>query len=86
MSSKIIYGKYLVIDEQTVIPSGALYLEEERIVDYGPYGEITAKHTADQTLGSAETLIIPGLVNAPLRLNGPYNRNTPWGASSPATP
>jgi 5-methylthioadenosine/S-adenosylhomocysteine deaminase len=64
MSSKLIYGKYLVIDESTVIPSGALYIEEDRIVDYGPYGEITAKYTADQTLGSAGTLIIPGLVNA----------------------
>jgi 5-methylthioadenosine/S-adenosylhomocysteine deaminase len=64
MSSKLIYGKHVVIDEHTVIPSGALYIEKDRIVDYGPYGEITAKYTADQTLGSAETLVIPGLVNA----------------------
>jgi len=64
MSSKLIYGKYLVIDESTVIPSGALYIEKDRIVDYGSHGEITAKYRADRTLGSAETLIIPGLVNA----------------------
>jgi 5-methylthioadenosine/S-adenosylhomocysteine deaminase len=64
MSSKLIYGKHLVIDEQTVIPSGALYIEEDRIIDYGLYGVIRAKYRADQTLGSAETLIIPGLVNA----------------------
>lgn len=64
MSSKLVYGKHLVIDEQTAIPSGAVYIEEDRIIDYGPHGEITAKYRADQTLGSAETLVIPGLVNA----------------------
>jgi len=32
MSSKIIYGKFLVVDEQTVIPSGAMYIEDNRIV------------------------------------------------------
>jgi 5-methylthioadenosine/S-adenosylhomocysteine deaminase len=64
MSSKLIYGKHLVIDESTVIPSGAIFVEENTIVDYGSYGEITGKYKADQTLGSAETLIIPGLVNA----------------------
>jgi cytosine/adenosine deaminase-related metal-dependent hydrolase len=64
MPTKLVYGKYLVIDENTVIPSGALYIERDRIVDYGTYGEITEKYRADRTLGSAETLIIPGLVNA----------------------
>jgi len=64
MSTKLVYGKYLVIDENTVIPSGALYIEQDRIVDYGAYGEITRKYRADKILGSAETLIIPGLVNA----------------------
>jgi 5-methylthioadenosine/S-adenosylhomocysteine deaminase len=64
MSSKIVYGKYLVIDESTVIPSGALYVEGERIVDYGPYARISVQYKADRTLGSAETILIPGLVNA----------------------
>jgi cytosine/adenosine deaminase-related metal-dependent hydrolase len=64
MSSTLIYGKQVVIDPQTVIPSGALYVENGRIVDYGPHGQITGKYKADQILGSAETLVIPGLVNA----------------------
>jgi 5-methylthioadenosine/S-adenosylhomocysteine deaminase len=64
VSSKLIYGKYAVIDENTVIPSGALYIEGQRIVDCGPYAQISARYKADQILGSAETLIIPGLVNA----------------------
>ncbi|UCF97094.1 MAG: amidohydrolase family protein [Spirochaetaceae bacterium] len=64
MSTKLVYGKVLVVDENTVIPSGALYIEHERIVDYGTYAEIAGKYKADRTLGSAETLIIPGLVNA----------------------
>ncbi|MEE9306148.1 MAG: hypothetical protein V3V57_01320 [Spirochaetia bacterium] len=48
MSTKLVYGKYLVIDENTVIPSGALYIEQDRIVDYGTYGEITRKYRADR--------------------------------------
>ena len=64
MSTKIVYGKYLVIDADTLISSGALYIENDTIVDYGTYEEITGKYRADKTLGSAETLIIPGLVNA----------------------
>ncbi|MBN2553864.1 MAG: amidohydrolase family protein [Spirochaetales bacterium] len=64
MSSTLVYGKYLVADADTVITSGALYIEGNTIVDIGTYAELTRKYNADRILGSAETLIIPGLVNA----------------------
>ena len=64
MSSTLVYGKYLVADADTVITSGALYVEGNTIVDIGTYAELTRKYSAGKILGSAETLIIPGLVNA----------------------
>jgi 5-methylthioadenosine/S-adenosylhomocysteine deaminase len=64
MSTMLIYGKYLVTDAETVIPSGALFVEDDKIVDVGTYQQISREHKAQTTLGSADTLIIPGLVNA----------------------
>ena len=64
MNSKIIYGKYVVTDADTVIPSGAVYIEDDAIVQVGAYGEITETYRADQTIGSMDHLVIPGLVNA----------------------
>jgi 5-methylthioadenosine/S-adenosylhomocysteine deaminase len=64
MSTTLVYGKHLVIDETTVIPSGALYIEGNTVIDYGSHREIMGRYRADRTLGSAETLIIPGLINA----------------------
>jgi 5-methylthioadenosine/S-adenosylhomocysteine deaminase len=64
MSTKIVYGKYLVVDADTVIPSGALYIDGDRVADYGDYAEITRRYSADRTLGSSEMLVMPGLVNA----------------------
>ena len=63
-ATKIIYGKYLVTDYETLIPSGALYVEGDTIVDIGPYGRITAEYRADELIGSSEHLVIPGLINA----------------------
>jgi cytosine/adenosine deaminase-related metal-dependent hydrolase len=64
VSTKIVYGKYLIVDADTVIPSGALYIDGDRVADYGEYGQITRRYKADRTLGSSETLVMPGLVNA----------------------
>jgi 5-methylthioadenosine/S-adenosylhomocysteine deaminase len=64
MSTKIVYGKYLVVDADTVIPSGALYIEGDRVADYGDHAEITRRYRADRTLGSSEMLVMPGPVNA----------------------
>ncbi len=41
MLSKIIHGKYMVTDADTIIPSGALYIEDDKIIDIGKYGDIS---------------------------------------------
>jgi len=64
MSKKIIYGKYLVTDVETIIPSGALFVDDDKIVDLGSYKEITKNYTADEVVGSSDYLITPGFVNA----------------------
>ena len=64
MSKKIVYGKYLVIDAETIIPSGALFVENDKITDFGKYEEITKKYPADEIIGSSDYMVTPGFVNA----------------------
>jgi len=64
MPTKIVYGKYVVVDDKQVIPSGAVYIEADQIVEVGAYGALKAKHRADEILGSEDHMVIPGLVNA----------------------
>jgi cytosine/adenosine deaminase-related metal-dependent hydrolase len=46
------------------LESGALYIEDDRIVDVGSYGEITGRHKAEVILGSQDHIVVPGFVNA----------------------
>lgn len=64
MSSKLVYGKYVICDADAIIPSGALYIEEDVIVAIGSYDEITTTYTADEVLGSSDFLVTPGFINA----------------------
>ena len=64
MTTRIIYGKYLVSDAKTIIPSGALFVDGDKIVDLGSYDAITKKYTPDEVLGSSDRLVAPGFVNA----------------------
>ena len=64
MTSCIVYGKYLVVDADTVIPAGAVYIEGGRIVETGTHADIVSRRKTDRTIGGPEALVIPGLVNA----------------------
>ena len=64
MPSKIICGKYVICDADTIIPSGAVYLEEDVIVAVGSFDEIAATYTADEVIGSSDYLVTPGFINA----------------------
>jgi len=64
MAKRIIYGKYLVSDAKTIIPSGALFVDGDKIVDLGSYDAITKKYTPDEVMGSSDHLVAPGFVNA----------------------
>ena len=64
MNKKIVCGKYVVVDADTIIPSGAIYIEDDTVVRAGPYDKIAPKDTDCEMIGSADHLVIPGLVNA----------------------
>jgi len=64
MKKKIVYGKYVVVDADTIIPSGAVYIENDSIVRVGLYDKIAQHGSGCEMIGSADHLVIPGLVNA----------------------
>ena len=64
MPGTIVYGKTLVCDADTEIPSGALYLEGDTIREVGTWGELSARHPRARRVGDAEFLVVPGFVNA----------------------
>jgi len=64
MSTKIIYGKYLVTRPDQYIESGALYIVDDKIVDIGTYDYINSTYKADTKIGSQDHIVIPGFVNA----------------------
>jgi 5-methylthioadenosine/S-adenosylhomocysteine deaminase len=69
MTSSLIRGKYVICkvtgrDEAQVIDDGAVFQRDGTIVEVGPYDELASKHRPDEILGSAEHLVLPGLVNS----------------------
>ncbi len=64
MRSMIVSGKYLVADADTVVPNGAVYVEDGRVVEVGPAAGIAVRRKADETLGGEDCLVVPGFVNA----------------------
>lgn len=64
MSTKIVYGKYVVVQPDQYIESGALYIVDDKIVDVGTYDYITSTYTADTVIGSQDHIVIPAFVNA----------------------
>jgi cytosine/adenosine deaminase-related metal-dependent hydrolase len=64
MNSKIVYGSQVVVNPDLVIPGGALYVENGRIVDFGSYSEIKQRYTCDYEFGSKDHIVLPGFINA----------------------
>lgn len=67
--ASIVRGRYVLtraLDDATVetIQDGAVYQEGGRIAEIGPYAEIAARHPGVEVIGSADSLVIPGLVNS----------------------
>ena len=68
MSSSLIRGKYVVLGvvdrhEATIVEDGAVFQRDGVIVDIGAYDAIAAKHQPDEVIGSADDVVIPGLIN-----------------------
>lgn len=51
-------------DETATIEDGAVCIQEDRIVDVGPYERLRQDFVAERTLGSTRQMLLPGFVNA----------------------
>jgi putative selenium metabolism protein SsnA len=61
-------------DDPRVIPGGALYLEEDTIVEVGSSADLTAKHRHEEILDARGKLIMPGLICGHTHFYGAFAR------------
>jgi 5-methylthioadenosine/S-adenosylhomocysteine deaminase len=61
----IVHGDYLIpVDEKhNVIEGGAVAVKHNRIVEVGPYLELSKKYKADVLIGGDKKVVLPGLIN-----------------------
>ena len=69
MSSSIVRGRHVVCKvtgrhEADVVDDGAVFQRDGTIVDVGSFADISARHQADEVLGSFDHVVLPGFVNA----------------------
>jgi 5-methylthioadenosine/S-adenosylhomocysteine deaminase len=69
MPSTLIRGKQVICrvlsrTEAQIIEDGAVFQQDGRIVETGPYEELSAKYQPDAILGSANDIVMPGFVNS----------------------
>jgi hypothetical protein len=48
-------------DNPRVIPGGAVYFEEDTVIEVGSSAELTAKHRHEETLDARGKIVMPGL-------------------------
>jgi cytosine/adenosine deaminase-related metal-dependent hydrolase len=93
MATSLIRGKYVICrvlgrTSAEVIPDGAVVQRDGIIIDIGPYQAVAPRYQPDDVLGSAEHLVMPGLVNShhhvgltPFQLGSPDHPLELWFAS-----
>lgn len=93
MATSLIHGKYVIchVTSRTVaevIEDGAVVQRDGTILEIGPYQDIAAKYHPDEVLGSAQHVVMPGLVNShhhvgltPFQLGSPDYPLEMWFAS-----
>src|SRR6266851_3369122 len=93
MGTSLIRGKYIIcqITNRTtaeVIVDGAVVQRDGVIIDVGPYQDMATRYQPDDVLGSAEHIVMPGLVNShhhvgltPFQLGSPDYPLELWFAS-----
>ena len=69
MNALVVRGKYVISKEKEsntalVISDGAVYQEDGRIIEVGPYHELRSKYPSTEVVGSRRHVVLPGLVNA----------------------
>ena len=60
----MVYGKFLIVDADHVIPNGAAVFRGDRILAVGSYADMVAEFAPDRTYGSGDMIVAPGFVNA----------------------
>ncbi len=61
---RIIRGRWVIADSETVIDDGAVAIEGDRILETGAWTELRPRHGDAEVLGSDRIAVLPGLVNA----------------------
>jgi len=93
MPSSLIRGRYVVArakgrDGAEVLEDAAVFQQDGVIREMGPYETLRERHRADEVLGSADHVVLPGFVNAhhhvgltPFQLGSPDYPLELWFAS-----
>jgi 5-methylthioadenosine/S-adenosylhomocysteine deaminase len=93
MPTSLIRGRYVVTqthgcDEAEVLEDAALFQQDGVILEIGPYPSLRERHPDDPVIGSADHVVLPGLVNAhhhvgltPFQLGSPDHPLELWFAS-----
>src|SRR4051812_33841256 len=69
MTTSLVRGKHVVCnvtgrDTALVVDDGAVYQEDGRIIEIGPFAEVAAKYRPDEIIGSERHVVMPGMVDA----------------------
>src|SRR4051794_16823035 len=93
MTTSLVRGKHVVCnvtgrDTALVMDDGAVYQEDGRIIEIGPFAEVAAKYRPDEIIGSERHVVMPGMVDAhhhvgltPFQLGSPDHPLELWVAS-----
>jgi putative selenium metabolism protein SsnA len=61
-------------DNPRIIPGGAVYFEEDTIIEVGSSAELTAKHRHEETLDARGKIVMPGLICGHTHFYGAFAR------------
>ena len=69
MPSSLVHGRYVICHARNpqaplVIEDGAVFQVDGQIKDVGSFKELRQKYSADEVLGGADRVVLPGFVNA----------------------
>lgn len=97
MPSSLVRGRYVICharDERNplIVEDGAVFQSQGSIVDIGKFDDLAKKYAPDEILGDAESVVLPGFVNAhhhvgltPFQLGSPDRKLEKWIISRMAT-
>ncbi len=92
MASSLVRGRYVVTGVErgraVVVEDGAVWQRDGVVVEVGPAADLARRHPGEETLGSADHVVLPGFVNShhhvgltPFQLGSPDHPLELWFAS-----